>query len=81
MSRGSEMTAAASGACTLTVSVGPASGQVGTPYSGTLDTTALARTGGVAFYFNKEPRLESVGDRLGALPWAEARSGRARLHA
>jgi competence protein ComEC len=36
-----------------------------------LDRTALARTGGVAIYLGKEPRVDSVADRVGAHPWAE----------
>ena len=36
-----------------------------------LDRSALARTGGVTIYFGREPRVDSVADRIGAHPWAQ----------
>jgi competence protein ComEC len=36
-----------------------------------LDRETLARTGGLAIYLGREPRVESVADRLGAHPWAQ----------
>jgi competence protein ComEC len=36
-----------------------------------LDAPALARTGGLAIYLGKQPRVDSVADRVGAHPWAE----------
>jgi competence protein ComEC len=36
-----------------------------------LDAPALARTGGLAIYLGKQPRVDSVTDRVGAHPWAE----------
>jgi competence protein ComEC len=36
-----------------------------------LDSPALARTGGLAIYFGREPRVDSVADRVGEHPWAE----------
>jgi competence protein ComEC len=38
-----------------------------------LDAPALARTGGLAIYLGSEPRIDSVADRVGSHPWAEAR--------
>ena len=38
-----------------------------------LDRVALARTGGVAVYFGRQPRIETVADRVGVHPWAETR--------
>ncbi len=35
-----------------------------------LDRRGLARTGGVAIYLNKTPRVEMVADRVGDHPWA-----------
>ena len=34
-----------------------------------LDREALGRTGGVAIYLGREPRVDSVADRVGAHPW------------
>lgn len=39
-----------------------------------LDKEALARTGGLAIYLGKHPRVDSVADRVGSHPWAETRS-------
>ena len=36
-----------------------------------LDAPALERTGGLAIYLGKRPRIDSVADRVGAHPWAE----------
>ena len=36
-----------------------------------LDRDVLARTGGLAIYLGKEPRIDSVADRVGGHPWAE----------
>jgi competence protein ComEC len=36
-----------------------------------LDRQALARSGGLAIYLGKQPRIDSVADRLGGHPWAE----------
>jgi len=36
-----------------------------------LDREILARTGGLAIYLGREPRIDSVADRVGAHPWAE----------
>jgi ComEC/Rec2-related protein len=36
-----------------------------------LDSSALRRTGGLAIYLGKEPRVESVAERVGAHPWAQ----------
>ena len=36
-----------------------------------LDASALRKTGGLALYLSKQPRVDSVGDRVGAHPWAE----------
>jgi competence protein ComEC len=36
-----------------------------------LDSTALRRTGGLAIYLGKEPRVESVAERVGGHPWAQ----------
>ena len=35
-----------------------------------LDRPALEQSGGMAIYFGKEPRVETVAERLGAHPWA-----------
>jgi len=43
-----------------------------------LDRAALAQTGGVALYLKDDPRLESVGARLGQHPWRQA--GSSALH-
>jgi competence protein ComEC len=43
-----------------------------------LDRAALAQSGGVALYLKGEPRLESVGARLGQHPWCQA--GSSALH-
>jgi len=37
-----------------------------------LDRAALAQSGGVALYLKGEPRLASVGARLGQHPWRQA---------
>jgi competence protein ComEC len=37
-----------------------------------LDRSALAHSGGVALYLKDDPRLESVGARLGRHPWSQA---------
>ena len=37
-----------------------------------LDRAALAQSGGLAIYLGKRPRVDSVADRVGAHPWAEA---------
>jgi len=34
-----------------------------------LDRTALARTGGVAIYLGRQPRVETVAERVGRHPW------------
>ncbi len=34
-----------------------------------LDSDGLGRTGGVAIYLGREPRVDSVADRVGAHPW------------
>ena len=36
-----------------------------------LDSTALARTGGLAIYLGHHPRVDTVADRVGQHPWAE----------
>jgi len=36
-----------------------------------LDRVALGQSGGVALYLTGEPRLESVGARLGRHPWRQ----------
>ncbi len=36
-----------------------------------LDREALSRTGGVAIYLGKRPRVDSVTDRIGDHPWAQ----------
>ena len=36
-----------------------------------LDSTALARSGGLAIYLGDEPRVDSVADRVGEHPWGE----------
>jgi len=36
-----------------------------------LDSSTLARTGGLAIYLGKESRIESVAELVGAHPWAE----------
>jgi competence protein ComEC len=36
-----------------------------------LDAPALRRTGGLAIYLDRRPRVDSVGERLGAHPWAQ----------
>jgi competence protein ComEC len=36
-----------------------------------LDAPALARTGGLAIYLGKYPRVDSVADRVGGHPWRE----------
>jgi competence protein ComEC len=36
-----------------------------------LDSSALRRTGGLAIYLGKTPRIDSVADRVGAHPWSE----------
>jgi len=36
-----------------------------------LDREALGRTGGLAIYLGKNPRVDSVSDRIGAHPWAD----------
>ena len=41
-----------------------------------LDSVGLARTGGLALYLGEEPRVESVSEQLGRLPWAGLQSGR-----
>jgi competence protein ComEC len=35
-----------------------------------LDRRGLARTGGVAIYLEKTPRVDTVAERVGAHPWA-----------
>ena len=37
-----------------------------------LDRTALARSGGVAIYLDKQPRLSTVAERVGEHPWGFA---------
>jgi len=37
-----------------------------------LDAAALRKTGGLAIYLGRKPRLDTVADRIGAHPWAEA---------
>ena len=37
-----------------------------------LDRQALARTGGLAIYLGGQPRIDSVSNRVGAHPWADA---------
>jgi competence protein ComEC len=37
-----------------------------------LDSAALQRTGGLAIYLGKRPRVDSVADRVGDHPWAQA---------
>jgi competence protein ComEC len=37
-----------------------------------LDRDVLARTGGLAIYLGEAPRIDSVADRVGAHPWAQA---------
>ena len=41
-----------------------------------LDRTALSKTGGLAIYLGDAPRIDSVADRVGEHPWAEASNGR-----
>jgi competence protein ComEC len=36
-----------------------------------LDSTALRRTGGLAVYLGKSPRVDTVAERVGDHPWAE----------
>ena len=36
-----------------------------------LDSSALRRTGGLAIYLGRKPRIDSVAERLGAHPWSE----------
>ncbi|MGE5563802.1 MAG: ComEC/Rec2 family competence protein [Bacillota bacterium] len=36
-----------------------------------LDSSALRRTGGVAVYLGKSPRVDSVAERVGSHPWAQ----------
>jgi len=36
-----------------------------------IDAEALARTGGLAIYLRKRPRIDSVADHVGGHPWAE----------
>jgi competence protein ComEC len=36
-----------------------------------LDAPALRRTGGLAIYLDKNPRIETVAERMGEHPWAE----------
>jgi len=36
-----------------------------------LDSEALRRTGGLAIYLGKRPRIDSVGSRVGNHPWSE----------
>jgi competence protein ComEC len=36
-----------------------------------LDSTALRRTGGLAVYLGKSPRVDTVAERIGAHPWAQ----------
>jgi competence protein ComEC len=36
-----------------------------------LDAPALRRTGGLAIYLGKRPRVDSVADRVGRHPWAQ----------
>jgi competence protein ComEC len=36
-----------------------------------LDSTALRRTGGLAIYLGKSPRVDTVAGRIGAHPWAQ----------
>jgi competence protein ComEC len=36
-----------------------------------LDRSTLARTGGVAIYLGRQPRVDTVADRVGAHPWAQ----------
>ena len=36
-----------------------------------LDSSALRRTGGVAIYLGKSPRVESVADQVGQHPWSQ----------
>ena len=37
-----------------------------------LDSPALRRTGGVAIYLSKNPRVDTVADRVGRHPWASS---------
>jgi competence protein ComEC len=37
-----------------------------------LDRSALARTGGLAIYLGPNPRVETVAERIGEHPWAQA---------
>lgn len=39
-----------------------------------LDATALSRTGGLAIYLGREPRVDSVAERLGQHPWTETKA-------
>jgi competence protein ComEC len=36
-----------------------------------LDSSALRRTGGLAIYLGKSPRVDTVAERIGAHPWAQ----------
>jgi competence protein ComEC len=38
-----------------------------------LDPQTLGRTGGLAIYLGKEPRIDTVADRVGSHPWAQTR--------
>ena len=38
-----------------------------------LDSSALQRSGGLAIYLGKRPRIDSVADRVGEHPWASTR--------
>lgn len=35
-----------------------------------LDRKALEETGGIAIYFDENPRVDTVAERLGSHPWA-----------
>ena len=37
-----------------------------------LDRSALQRSGGIAVYLGRRPRLDTVAERVGAHPWAQA---------
>jgi competence protein ComEC len=46
-----------------------------------LDRDALERTGGLAIYLGRNPRVDSVADRVRAHPWAETATSDAAAHA